>query len=327
MNDLIFAFRQLRQNLGFTAVAVLTLALGIGVTTSIFSIINSVLLRPLPYPDSSRLVYLRESERSSPSLSERGVSGPNFKDWRAGSRGFASLGMYTWADFWLVEGEDLSQVRGLCVSADLFPSFGVEPFLGRGFQPEDERGGGVALLGYELWRNRFGGDTNVVGRSVVINEQRHIVVGVMPPGFGNAFDSLPELWVPLLENTDVMRHRDNHMGWAIGLLKPGVTLRQAQSEMDVLARQLAGQSPAEGKDWGIRVTSLRRRMTEGVRPALLAVLGGAGFLLLIVCANLGNLMLSRATVRQREFAVRAALGACAATLPDNCLSRACCSPP
>jgi putative ABC transport system permease protein len=309
VQDIRFGARQLRKNPGFTTVALLTMVLGIGANTAVFSLVNAVLLRPLPYPDSGQLIELKEVDLRDPARPELGVSGPNFLDWRANSRSFASMGLYAWGDFWLADGGESRQVRGLCVTADLFPTFGVPPLLGRGFQPQDERASGVVLLGYELWQRFFGGDTNIVGRTVVLNEQRQTVVGIMPPSFSNAFDYRPELWTPLLDSSDLMRHRDNHLGWAIGRLKPGVSLRQGQAEMDVLARQLGAQYPAEDQNRGVRVASLHGRMTRAVRPALLALFGGVGLLLLIMCANLGNLMLARAMAREKELAIRAALGA------------------
>ena len=307
MNDLRFAFRQLLKNPGFTAVAVMTLALGIGVNAAMFSIAAAVLFRPLPYPDANRLVELNQSHRQDPVLAMYFVSGPNFTDWRAASRSFAGLGIHEWSRFWLTDEGQTRQVRGRRASADLLPTLGIQPMLGRGLLSEDEINGGVVLISYDLWQRQFGGATNLLGKTIGLNDRSHTVIGILPPHF--QFPGRPEVWVPLLENSDLMRQRNHTMGGVIGRLKPGVSLRQAQAEMDTIAGQLAKQYPAENKDWGIRVTSLRSKMTERVRPALPIMLLVAGFVLLIACANLGNLLLARAAARQKEFAVRAALGA------------------
>lgn len=309
MNDLRFAVRQLLKSPGFTTVAVLTLALGIGANTALFSIVEAVLLRPLPYPDADRLVELSDSHRRDPVLAEYGASGPNFQDWRAGSRSFANLGMYQWSSFWVSEGEQLRQVRGLFVTANLLSTLGVRPMLGRGLLPEDEKAGGVALLGYEMWRRVFGADTNLAGKTIMVNDRREAVIGVMPPGFGLAFPGRPELWAPLRDQSDLMRQRDHRMGGVIGRLQAGVSRRQAQAEMDVIARRLSEQYPEANRDWGVRVSSLHGKMTQHLRPALPVMLGVVGFILLIVCANLGNLLLARAAAREKELAIRAALGA------------------
>lgn len=308
--DVRFGLRMLRKSPGFTAVAVLTLALGIGVNTAIFSLVEAILFRPLPYPDSDRLVEINESHRKDRRLASYGVSLPNFKDWQAQSQCFASLGVHEGWEFWLTEGEQVSRVRGRNVSWQYLPTVGVQPIWGRGFSPEDEKSGGVALVGFGLWQRLFGTDTNLTGKTIVVNDQRLVVVGVMPPGFD--FPYRAELWLPLLENrvtSDPLQSRSWRLSGVIGRLKPGVTLRQAQAEMDGLARRLEGQYRNENADWGVRVTSLHDKLTESVRPALPVFVGVAVCILLIACANLGNLLLARAASRQKEFAIRASVGA------------------
>ncbi len=308
--DVRFGLRMLRKSPGFTAVAVLTLALGIGVNTAIFSLVEAILFRPLPYPESDRLVEINESHRKDRLLASYGVSLPNFKDWRAQSRSFASMGVHEGWEFWLTEGEQLRSVRGRNVSWQYLPTVGVQPMWGRGFLPEDEESGGVALVGFGLWQRLFGADTNLTGKTIVVNDQRLAVVGVMPRGFD--FPYRAELWLPLLQTrvtSDPLQSRSWRLSGVIGRLKPGVTLRQAQAEMDGLARRLEDQYRNENGDWGVRVTLLHTKLTESVRPALPVFIGVAVCILLIACANLGNLLLARAASRQKEFAIRASVGA------------------
>ena len=310
VQDVRFGLRMLRKNPGFTTVAALTLALGIGVNTATFSIVGAVLLRPVPFPDPDRLVELNESHRKDALLAAYGVSLPNFRDWRAASRSFTHLGIHEGWEFWLTQGEQVRRVPGRNVSWELLPAMGVQPMWGRGFSPEDEKNGGVAVVGFGLWQRLFGADTNLTGKTIVVNDQRQTVIGVMPPGF--RFPHGTELWLPLLESrstSDPLRSRGYRLSGVIGRLKPGVSVRQAQAEMDGLARRLEDQHRNENEDWGIRVSSLHSKMIESVRPALPVLIGVAVCILLIACANLGNLLLSRAITRQKELAIRASVGA------------------
>lgn len=306
LQDLRYGARMLRKNPGFT-VGVATLALGIGVNTAIFSIISAVVLQPLPYPDSERLVELNQSSRTDPALAEYAVSAPNYRDWRALSRSFSHVGIDFYSDFSLTEGEQLRPVRGWYLSSEVLPALGVRPMLGRALIEEDETAGGVALLGYNLWHRLFGSETNLTGKSIVVNDQRVQVAGVMPAGFN--FPAATELWLPLPASKKEFQDRGWPLGHVVGRLRPGVSIAQAQSEMDLIARQLAAQYPKEDKGIGIRVASLHSKLIAGVRPVLPILFGAAAFILLIACANLANLLLSRNLARQKELAIRAAVGA------------------
>ncbi|HXP62631.1 MAG TPA: ABC transporter permease [Dongiaceae bacterium] len=307
VQDVLYGLRSLRRSPGFTAAAVATLALGIGMNTVIFSIISAVLLRPLPYPAPEQLVVLNGSNRKGVLGGELGVSAPDYRDWRAMSRSFTHLGAEFYDEFWLAEGEQLRPVRGWYLSAEVLPALGVSPRLGRGFLEEDEKAGGVAVLGHDLWQRLFGSETNLAGKSIVVNTQRVQVIGVMPPGFN--FPARTEMWLPLPESKEVLRDRGWKLGLAIGRLKPGVSLAQAQAEMDSIARRLEAQYPGENRDWGVRVTSYHAKLIAKIRPVLPILIGVAAFVLLIACANLGNLLLSRSLARQKELAIRAAVGA------------------
>ncbi len=306
IQDLHYGLRTLRKIPGFTAVAVATLALGIGVNTAIFSILSAVLLQPLPYPKPEELVQLDQSSRKDAVLSEYGVSVPNYRDWRALSHSFAYLGIHFYDDFWITEGEQLRPVRARYVSAEVIPALGATPILGRNFSEEDEKAEGVAVVGYDLWRHALAGKTNLADVTIIVNNRRLQVVGVMPPGFN--FPARMELWLPLPASKKEFQNRRWTLGGVIGRLKPGVSVAQAQAEMDAIARQLETQYP-QNKDWGIRVTSLHDKAIASIRPALPILVGVALFVLLIACANLGNLLLSRSLARQKELAIRAAVGA------------------
>ena len=307
LQDLLYGVRTLRRSPGFTAAAVATLALGIGMNTVIFSIISAVLLRPLPYPAPEQLVELNESHRKDAGLFELGVSVPNYRDWRAMSRSFTHLGIDSYDEFWLAEGEQLRPVRGWYLSAEVLPALGVSPRLGRGFLEEDEKAGGVAVLGHDLWQRLFGGETNLAGKTILVNTQRVQVIGVMPPGFN--FPARTELWLPLPESKELLRNRGWKLGEVIGRLKPGVSIAQAQAEMNSIARRLEAQYPGQNRDWGVRVSSYHATLIAKIRPVLPILIGVAAFVLLIACANLGNLLLSRSLARQKELAIRAAVGA------------------
>src|SRR5947209_4837523 len=311
-HDLRYGFRILLKRPGFAAVAALTLALGIGANTAIFSVIDAVLLRPLPYPESDRLVMLWSTMRSQ-GIPTSGSALPDYREWRDRSRSFEGLAGFYYGDFNLAgAGVEPERAQGARVTANLFQVLGVRPALGRGFLPEEEQFGRhhVVLLSHALWQRRYGGDRQIVGRGISVGGETYTVVGVMPEGTA-FFDNQPavELWTPIsFAPGDNMDSRNNYFVYLVGRLKPGVTVEQAQADVSAVARQLQQESK-EGPAFGGLVVPLHEQLVGDVRTILLVLLGAVAFVLLVACVNVANLLLARASAREREFAIRTSLGA------------------
>ena len=313
LQDIHYAFRMMRKSPGFTAVAVLTLALGIGANTAIFSIVNGVLLNPLPFPHPQELTVLYEHTTN---FEKSSISYPNFLDWQRTNSTFASMAAYRHEDFNITGSGEPERVRGGMVSAEFFPILGVKPLLGRLFvRDEDGLGAApVALLAEGFWQRRFGSARDIIGKQIIMNGDAYTIVGVLPASFhfrAFNFAGIKDVYVPVGQTKDpFFYHRDVLKGMdAIGRLKPGVSLAAAQADMAQITRNLAAAYPNADKGTGAAVLPLRDELVHEVRPYLWLLLGAVGFVLLIACVNVGNLQLARSTGRAHEFAIRCALGA------------------
>jgi predicted permease len=313
LQDIRYGIRMLAKNPGFTVVAVLTLALGIGANTALFSVVNAVLLKALPFHQPDRLVALYQNKVQ---FQRASISYPNFLDWQRQNRTFDSMAAFRPDDFNLTGAGEAEHIRGEMISADFFSTLGLQPMIGRWFTSQEDQLGGapVAVISAGLWTRKFTSRPDIVGRSVELNGTDYMIVGVVPARFHLQMQNFPqdiEVYIPIGQWNDVTFHdRSSGLGTkAIGRLKPGVTLEQAHADMDSVANQLAEAYPVADRDSGVTLMSLKESIVGDARPFLLLLLAAVGFVLLIACVNVANLFLARSTSRTREFAIRGALGA------------------
>jgi predicted permease len=306
--DVRYGLRVLLKSPGFTAIAVLTLALGIGANTALFSVVNGVLLNPLPYPDPDRLVAVYSS---TPSFEESSISYPNFLDWQKDNHSFSALSAFRTEEYNLTGAGEPERLHGHMITADFFTALGVNPVLGRNILAEEDQAGGapVAMISDGLWKRKFGSSADVLGKGITLNGKVYTVVGVATSRITGL--SVTDVYVPMGQWTEpTFRDRRISMGTnAIGRLKPDVTFAQAQADMKSVAQNLAAAYPDANKGTGATLVPLKTDVVGSVRGILLVLLGAVSFVLLIACANVANLLLARATGRSREFAIRSALGA------------------
>jgi putative ABC transport system permease protein len=317
LGDLRYGLRMLFKNPGFTFAALITLALGIASSTAIFSVIDGVLLHPLPYPDSEKIMILSQKVRSTGA--DSGASSPaNYIDWAAQNDVFSQMAASRGWQADLTDGDRPERIKTTTTTSSLFPLFGVAPILGRPLLPSDEQPGHdhVVVLSSELWARRYASDRAIIGREISLNGEPHTVIGVMPPNFSP--DGYGELWVPspwgvpansLRVDVDPRPIRDSDYLDVWARLKPGVTLEKTRTEMDAIGRLLENQYPKDNRDIGVSVWPLHEEVVGGIRPVLLLLFAAVGFLLFIGCANVANLLLARAATRTREISIRAAMGA------------------
>ena len=320
IQDIRFGSRMLLKAPGFTAVAVIVLALGIGANTAIFSVVNAVLLRPLPYPQPDRLVQIWHTppQSSFPGITRFSVSPANYLDWANQSRSFEQMAIYGFMSLNLTGKGEPESILATRVSSNFFSVLKTQPMAGRVFSSEEDSDGHgkVVVISHSFWQSHFGADPNVVGQTISLNSESYTIVGIMPAKFAFPTSSDPkfqtQMWTPIAWTDKDRAVRGNHNYLVIGRLKLNADLQQAKAEMNTISSRLEQQYPADDKGWGATVIPMREQMVGEVRTALMILLGAVGFVLLIACANVANLVLVKTLARQKEIAIRTALGASSA---------------